>query len=167
LACRELSEILSTLEKSIVEAFKKVFGENLVSVALFGSYARGDFNENSDIDVLVVLKSVVDRYVLHKELDRVEEELKSFFTCLNQHGYYPQISPIVLSEENAKKTRPLYLDIVFDAKILYDTNSLLSSVFSKIRRKLEEYNAGRVRVGKKWVTLLKRNYKFGEVIDFE
>jgi predicted nucleotidyltransferase len=34
------------------------FGERLVSVKLFGSYARGEATERSDVDVLVVLDEV-------------------------------------------------------------------------------------------------------------
>ena len=30
---------------------KKIFGTNLSTVIVYGSYARGDYNENSDVDV--------------------------------------------------------------------------------------------------------------------
>ena len=33
---------------------KEIFSEKLVSVILFGSYARGDFDEESDIDILII-----------------------------------------------------------------------------------------------------------------
>lgn len=34
---------------------KRYYGERLAKIVLFGSYARGDFNEESDVDYLVVL----------------------------------------------------------------------------------------------------------------
>jgi predicted nucleotidyltransferase len=34
---------------------KKLLGDKLESVILFGSYARGDFTEGSDVDVMVLL----------------------------------------------------------------------------------------------------------------
>ncbi len=34
---------------------KEIFGENLKEVILFGSYARGDYDEESDIDVFVLV----------------------------------------------------------------------------------------------------------------
>jgi hypothetical protein len=37
---------------------RAAFGERLVSVKLFGSYARGEATERSDVDVLVVLDEV-------------------------------------------------------------------------------------------------------------
>lgn len=40
---------------SFTKAIKELYGERLAKVLLYGSYARGDFHENSDIDFLVVL----------------------------------------------------------------------------------------------------------------
>lgn len=34
---------------------KNLYGENLVDVILYGSYARGDFKAHSDIDLMVLL----------------------------------------------------------------------------------------------------------------
>ena len=158
--------LVNALEAGLMQAFTRVFGEALVSLVLYGSYARGDFDKESDVDVLVVLESISDRYALQSMLDRVEEELKPLFKCLNQYGYSPAISPIALSREEARVTRPLYLDIVFDAKVLYDKDGFMASVLEKVRRKLSEYGAERVKIGSKWVTVLKKNYRFGEVIEF-
>lgn len=164
--CPPISELVEVLPDRLAKAFLAVLGSRLVSLALFGSYARGDFGENSDVDVLVVLESVEDRYTLQRELDKVEELLEPFFRCFREHGYYPQLSPVVLSMEQAGRSRPLYLDIVFDCKILYDREGFLKGVLEEIREKLREYGAKRVRVGKRWVTVLKEDYKFGEVIEF-
>jgi uncharacterized protein len=47
--------------KQIAEEFKaelhQVYGEELASLILFGSHARGDFSADSDIDFAVVLKN--------------------------------------------------------------------------------------------------------------
>lgn len=47
----QLNEIL----QKIGSETKAIFGEKLNSVILFGSYARGDFNDESDIDVLILV----------------------------------------------------------------------------------------------------------------
>ena len=65
---------------------KPVFEEYGVEKAyVFGSYARGDYNENSDIDIIIVAKNIrslliigaileaLER-VLQKEVDLIEEE---------------------------------------------------------------------------------------------
>jgi len=81
LECPSIDELVKGFEKVLVEAFLRVFGDRLVSLVLYGSYARGDFREDSDIDLIVVLSSVVDRYARHLELDRVEELLASTLGC--------------------------------------------------------------------------------------
>lgn len=45
-----LTEILN----KIVSYSKDIFENKLTDVILFGSYARGDFDEESDVDVLIV-----------------------------------------------------------------------------------------------------------------
>jgi predicted nucleotidyltransferase len=42
--------------KRATESLKAVLGDNLVAVVAFGSRVRGDFNEGSDFDILVVVK---------------------------------------------------------------------------------------------------------------
>ncbi|MCL2427018.1 MAG: nucleotidyltransferase domain-containing protein [Oscillospiraceae bacterium] len=54
---------MSVNEKSIVndvmydftESCKQLLGNNLVDVILYGSYARGDYQQSSDIDVMVLV----------------------------------------------------------------------------------------------------------------
>ena len=50
---------LSTEEKSVLKQFKNILqqtlGDRLVELRLFGSHARGDSNEGSDYDVLVIV----------------------------------------------------------------------------------------------------------------
>ena len=50
-----LKPILAELRRHLAE----LYGERLVDVILFGSQARGDAVEGSDIDVLIVLKGQV------------------------------------------------------------------------------------------------------------
>jgi predicted nucleotidyltransferase len=40
-----------------------VFGERLREVRLFGSFARGDASEDSDVDVLVLVDGLTDREI--------------------------------------------------------------------------------------------------------
>ena len=47
--------VTSDLVKQYVELLSKIYGEYLKTVILYGSYARGDYTENSDIDIMVLL----------------------------------------------------------------------------------------------------------------
>ena len=50
-----ISEEKQNLLKIYVESIKKIYGPHLNKIILYGSYARGDFNEDSDIDIMILL----------------------------------------------------------------------------------------------------------------
>jgi len=58
--------------KRILDEFKrkieKLYGERLKSIILYGSWARGDATEDSDIDILLVLEREA---IPGKEIDRM------------------------------------------------------------------------------------------------
>jgi predicted nucleotidyltransferase len=62
-------------QQAIIRDFKKavagLYGERLDRVILYGSYARGDFHEESDIDFLVVLKD--DQISVFREIDKIND----------------------------------------------------------------------------------------------
>ena len=42
--------------KNFVDKMEKLFGKSLKKLILYGSYARGDYKENSDIDIMILVK---------------------------------------------------------------------------------------------------------------
>ena len=64
-------EIIEYLKAHKVELSKRF---NIEKIALFGSYARGDETKNSDIDILIELKSNT------KNVYSIKKELKEFLT---------------------------------------------------------------------------------------
>ena len=69
----ELHLILSR----IAETAKEVFGEKLESVILYGSYARGDYTPESDVDVMILVKEIApeDLWKYKQPIIHVESEL--------------------------------------------------------------------------------------------
>lgn len=45
---------INILLKKYVSEVSKIYGTYLKSVLLYGSYARGDFNADSDIDIMIL-----------------------------------------------------------------------------------------------------------------
>ena len=41
--------------KNFIKAVQKLLDKRLKKVILYGSYARGDFNKNSDIDIVILI----------------------------------------------------------------------------------------------------------------
>lgn len=58
--------------KGILEEFKQkleeLYGDNLIDVILYGSYARGEEKEDSDIDLAIVIKGEIRPF---KEIDKM------------------------------------------------------------------------------------------------
>ncbi|BAD86183.1 nucleotidyltransferase [Thermococcus kodakarensis KOD1] len=66
-------ELLKIL-RDVKARLQEILGENLVEIILFGSYARGEAEEWSDVDVLVVVK----RWPTLEELDRMAEATNKY-----------------------------------------------------------------------------------------
>jgi len=49
--------IVQKVAKEYKESLQRLYGDELVELILFGSYARGNFNEESDLDFAIVLRS--------------------------------------------------------------------------------------------------------------
>jgi predicted nucleotidyltransferase len=84
----EISEIL----REFREELEELYGARLKSIILYGSWARGDATEDSDIDLLIILEGEVTPGA---EIDRMID----IITELNlKHGVLISVVPI--SEED-------------------------------------------------------------------
>lgn len=57
---RRLPQPLKLALGEYAERLRGLFGERLLELRLFGSYARGEAHEDSDVDVLVVVEGLTD-----------------------------------------------------------------------------------------------------------
>jgi predicted nucleotidyltransferase len=92
--------------KEFKELLKAVHKDNLKAVILYGSMARGDFDDESDIDVLVVLNDISD-YV--EELDKtfqIQYELEMKYDCS-----FIISCVLTTSKDYETKIEPLFLNI--------------------------------------------------------
>ena len=62
---------LDTISNQIAKTYRDVYGESLVDIYLYGSYARGDFDSESDVDYVAIVHG--DRLSLQKELNKVRD----------------------------------------------------------------------------------------------
>jgi len=73
-----------------------LYGERLKGVYLYGSYARGEATEDSDIDVAVVLGGPVDAWEEDRRIGAVTSDLSLRHDCL--------LMPFFLTEEEQRET---------------------------------------------------------------
>jgi len=105
---RHRDQVLISLEK-----YLKVLTHRLRvdKVILFGSFAHGDVNEASDIDLLVIAdfkEDFLDRIGLLLELNR-------FLFPLEPLGYTPQEFDKMVAQAN-----PFILEVLEKGKVIYD-----------------------------------------------
>jgi predicted nucleotidyltransferase len=96
--------------KKIIDAFKDdlkhLYGDNLHSVILYGSLARGEETAESDIDLIVVLKEMSDFWEEVRRIDELESSLEE------KNSFEFLISAIPLSlKDMGKADTPLLLNV--------------------------------------------------------
>ncbi|MEJ2778517.1 nucleotidyltransferase domain-containing protein [Stygiolobus sp. RP850M] len=161
-----IKEPYATLLNNMLKIMKEEFKDDLISVVVYGSVARGDNRNDSDVDLLIIMKNLPKDSMLKRIRlfeTKVEDKLN-----LDEHwkmGYYISLSPVLKTPEEAEKFSPLYLDMVYDAVILYDRNCFFTRILQKLRDRLKELGAERVRMGKKWYWVLKKDSRFGETVE--
>ncbi|MEG1458668.1 MAG: nucleotidyltransferase domain-containing protein [Acetivibrio sp.] len=98
-----------------VNEVQKIYGSHLKKVILYGSFARGDNNENSDIDIMILV-------------DLSEEEIKNYSEKLSEVTFDMNldndimIMPIVKNEihfEYWLEVYPFYINIKNEGVSLY------------------------------------------------
>ena len=161
-----VNESYRTVIERLLNELLKVFRDDLISVVVYGSVARGTARKDSDIDVLIVVEELPrSRFERLSMYMKAEENLDPLLNELLNRGYAVTISPILKTKREAERISPLYLDMVEDAIIVYDKNGFFEEILKRLRGKLMELGAERVWIGKKWYWRLKKDYKFGEVIE--
>lgn len=98
---------VTNISKLILESYRAVYGDNIVAVYLYGSYARGNYTEESDIDITAIVKG--NRIDLQKKLKLVWD-ISADIGLEND----VMISPTVIPHEEYEKYReilPYYMNI--------------------------------------------------------
>jgi len=162
--CDPYRGLLSKLVGLLLERF----GDRLISVVLFGSVARCDAKPGSDVDLLIVVEGLPGSRLRRQYLFmEVEDLLQRDLEELESKGFRIDFSPIMKTPEEASHISPLYLDMVYDAVILFDRGGFFTSILEKLKKRLDELGAERVFIGRRWYWKLKKDYRFGEVIEIE
>ncbi|MGK5088137.1 nucleotidyltransferase domain-containing protein [Bdellovibrionota bacterium FG-2] len=102
---------------------KKHFGSALLGVALFGSEARAEATEQSDIDLLVVLSSDVEIVrTLYQEWDRYRFKVDE-----------REINPHFVHLSTPENAGGIWFETAIEGRILYDLDHILSTALMGLR----------------------------------
>ncbi len=110
-----MPQVMQGLLEQYVLEIKKIYGSHVREIILYGSYARGDFSKDSDVDIMILL-------------DIPDLELKSYSRALSYMTYdfnmdnNLDIKPIAKNQAHFKKwvkNYPFYANVQKEGVILY------------------------------------------------
>lgn len=110
-----MSGTINVLLGEYVEEVSKIYGEYLKSVILYGSYARGDFRSDSDIDIMILLD------LTDTEVETYRKQLSGVTYDFNEE-HDTDIKPIAKSEAHFRKwlgVYPFYTNVYREGVELY------------------------------------------------
>lgn len=156
------------LADEYTRAIREFFADRLISIAFFGSVARGTAGPESDIDVLVIAEGLpMDVGLRFRETMPVHEKVRksSAYRVLRLKGKVAFVSDLFLTPEETMTHPPILLDVSDDAFLAYDKNGFLDGVLEDIRKRLKELNARKVKASKGYYWILKPDAKSSEVVE--
>jgi uncharacterized protein len=161
-----LKEAFEEVLVELTRAAQAVYQDRLITVAVYGSVGRGTMRHDSDVDVLIIALDLPrGRLQRVKQFEAVEEALQPVLRRLRDQGVETELSPILKSPEQATAGSPLFLDMVEDARILYDRNGFFAQRLSRLRNRLIELGSKRIWRGNTWYWDLKPDFRPGEVFE--
>ena len=111
-----VSAVTRDLLKNYTEGIQRIYGKSLDAVILYGSYARGDYTEDSDIDIMILVD--LSEEEIQKSRDRVSD-----FTYDFNMDYDVDIKPIAKNQEHFNKwveVYPFYSNVASEGVKLFD-----------------------------------------------
>lgn len=111
-----MPQTIHTLLTQYLLELKKIYGTYLKSVIIYGSYARGDYTSDSDIDIMLLV-------------DLSPEEMDAYSDELSELGYEYNVDydiwmmPVVKNLQHFRKwvtSYPFYSNVQKEGVVLYE-----------------------------------------------
>ena len=148
----------------LLAELRATYGRRLVACAVFGSVGRRTPRYGSDIDLLLVVRGLPrGRLNRVEEFLEVETRLEPVLKPTEAEGPAIALSPVFKTPDEVEAGSPLFLDLVEDARVLYDPEGFLGRYLERLRARLRALGARRIRRGNAWYWELKPDLKPGEV----
>ena len=84
---------MNGLLQAYISEIKKIYGTHLSKIILYGSYARGDFRPDSDVDIMILLDlSDLDLKKYSKELSYMTYDFSHFKKWVVNYPFYENVN---------------------------------------------------------------------------
>lgn len=111
-----MPQTIHTLLTQYLSEVQKIYGTHLKSVILYGSYARGDYTSDFDVDIMLLV-------------DLTPDEMDSYADALSELSYKYNVDygiwmmPVVKNLEHFKKwvaSYPFYTNVEKEGVVIYE-----------------------------------------------
>ncbi len=158
-------QVFENLVGRVERACAEVYGDRLVSLAVFGSVARGTMGPESDLDLLVVAEPLPrGRMARVREFERVDALCEPALREAEAQGVRTTLSPVIKTPSEVELGSPLFLDMTIEVRILRDREGFLERYLRGLAERLDRLGARRIRMGGGYYWLLKPDLKPGEEV---
>ena len=112
-----MPQTTQNLIEQYVSSIKGIYGKHIKQIILYGSYARGDFHNDSDIDIMVLV-------------DLPDTQIEIYSDTLSELGFEYNVNhgiwfmPIVKNIQHFGQwcsVYPFYSNVIKEGLILYET----------------------------------------------
>jgi hypothetical protein len=161
-----LIEKFEKLLSEVLAITRRYYGQRMVTLAVFGSVARGTQRPDSDVDLLLICDPLPEgRMRRIEEFGQVEDALEPVLESLANEGISTSLSVILKTPSEVRQGGLLYLDLTEDARILYDEEDYFQRFLNGLRDRLRKLGARRIWRGNAWYWDLKPDFKPGDVFE--
>ena len=88
--------MITEVQKNII--INTIMPFHPLKIGIFGSVARGENTENSDIDILYQLKDAVGLFNLVRMKNNLEEKLNKKVDLVSEKHIHPKLKPYVMND---------------------------------------------------------------------
>ena len=114
---RASCRLTEAMLRDVVEGSRAAIGDKLLSIVLYGSYARGDYDEESDVDIALIVKNDLTR-------DEDKRMIHCFSDLCMEHDMVFSPNDILEQKyEDWKNVLPYYREIEKDGIVLWKTQA--------------------------------------------
>ncbi|HHX28971.1 MAG TPA: nucleotidyltransferase domain-containing protein [Firmicutes bacterium] len=161
-----LRGVFDTLLSRLFDETVSVYGADLTSLVVFGSVGRGTPTPSSDIDLLLIARTLPSgRMSRVRQFEHAERALEPDLAQAKAQGVSTRLSPVFRTESEMALGGLLFLDMVSDSRILFDRGSFFATYLRELEAKLTQMGSIRVKRGGAWHWVLKPDLKAGEVFE--
>lgn len=127
------------------QACREVYGDRLVALCVFGSWARGVATPESDLDILVVAHPLPrGRMKRLDEFDAVERATESTRALVWPDAARSlSLSPVLKTPDELQAGSPLYLDMTLWRIVLHDRDGVLERYLSGLADRMSHLGSRR------------------------